>query len=354
MEREPEESHPMIPIKNIYHMLTYAFRALSKDSYQSLATEEFDNIYDLYAAILIKGISTQLRRGLVKEYIRVEDQRSALKGRVDVSASIKEFTMVNHETICQYDEYSANRYMNQILKTTMLVLLNKDIESQRKKEIRKLLLYFSEVDHLYIHSIQWHFRFHRNNQDYQLLLSISRLIIEGHLQRESTGQHRLMTFEEEQKMSQLYEKFLLEYFRKEYPEIQANASHIQWQLDDNYDDLLPQMQSDVTLKKGKKILIIDAKYYTRTSMTQSSFNTPKNRSENLYQIFSYVKNKEADAQFKDCDISGMILYAQADEEVIPNNSYQMSGNRIDVQTLDLSEDFEKIEQQLEIIAEMLN
>lgn len=344
----------MIPIKNIYYMLTYAFRALSKDSYQSLATEDFENIYDLYAAILIKGISTQLRRGLVKEYIRVEEQTSALKGRVDVSESIKGFTMVDNQMVCQYDEYSANSYMNQILKTTMHLLLNQPIESKRKREIRKLLLYFSEVDHLNLYSINWSFRFHRNNQDYQLLLSISRLVIEGHLQSESSGEQSLMTFIDDQRMSRLYEKFLLEYFRKEYPNIQTSASHIQWQLDDDYDDLLPQMQSDVTLMKDKKILIIDAKYYTSTSMTQSSFNTPKNRSENLYQIFSYVKNKEADEQFKDYEVSGMILYAQADEAIIPNNRYQMSGNRIDVKTLDLSVKFEEIEEQLAEIVRLIN
>lgn len=342
----------MIPIKNIYYMLTYAFRALSKDSYQHLATEEFENLYDLYAAILIKGISTQLRRGLVKEYIRVEESTSALKGKIDVSASIKGFTMIQQEMICQYDEYSANSYMNQILKTTMFLLLNREITSKRKREIRKLLLYFSEVDQLDVTTINWSFRFHRNNQDYQLLLAISRLVIEGHLQSEKAGQQHLMTFKDDQKMSRLYEKFLLEYFRKEHPDIQTNASHVQWQLDDDHDDLLPQMQTDVTLIKGSKILIIDAKYYTR--MMQNSFNTPKNRSANLYQIFAYVKNKEADERFSDYEVSGMLLYAQTDEEIIPNNTYQMRGNQIDVQALDLNVEFAEIKEQLDRIARLVD
>lgn len=341
----------MIPIKNIYHMLTYAFRTLSKDSYQSLETEKFENVFDLYAAILIKGVSTQLKRGLVKEYIRVEERTSALKGRVDISESIKDFTMIDSQMVCQYDEYSANTYMNQILKTTMILLLNREIQRIRKKELRKLLLYFSEVDQLDIYSINWRFRFHRNNQDYQLLLSISRLVIEGHLQSEQSGQQSLMAFKDDQRMSRLYERFLLEYFRKEYPEIKSNASHIQWQLDDGYDDLLPQMQSDVILEKGQKILIIDAKYYSK--MTQSYYNTPKNRSEHLYQIFSYVKNKEIELLDKDYEVAGMILYAKTDEKVIPNNRYRMSGNQIYVQALDLNCEFSEIEEQLAEIAQIV-
>lgn len=54
----------MIPIQNIYYMLSYAFRALKEQQYRELATEEFQNTGDLMAAILAKGIAVQLKRGL--------------------------------------------------------------------------------------------------------------------------------------------------------------------------------------------------------------------------------------------------------------------------------------------------
>ena len=111
------------------------------------------------------------------------------------------------------------------------------------------------------------------------------------------------------------------------------------------------MQSDVILEKGQKILIIDAKYYSK--MTQSYYNTPKNRSEHLYQIFSYVKNKEIELLDKDYEVAGMILYAKTDEKVIPNNRYRMSGNQIYVQALDLNCEFSEIEEQLAEIAQIV-
>ena len=37
-----------------------------------------------------------------------------------------------------------------------------------------------------------------------------------------------------------------------------------WALEDDMDDLLPTMQSDVMLTYGDRILIIDAKYYEQT------------------------------------------------------------------------------------------
>ena len=49
-------------------------------------------------------------------------------------------------------------------------------------------------------------------------------------------------------------------------------------------------------------------------------------------------------------VSGLILYAATDEEIQPNKSYMMSQNRISIMTLDLSQEFSKIAEQLNIIA----
>lgn len=56
-------------------------------------------------------------------------------------------------------------------------------------------------------------------------------------------------FFDEQRMCHLYEKFLLEYYRKEHPELSANASQIAWQLDDSENQLLPKMQTDIMLSQ---------------------------------------------------------------------------------------------------------
>ena len=147
-------------------------------------------------------------------------------------------------------------------------------------------------------------------------------------------------------MCRLYEKFLLEYYRKEHPELSANASQIAWQLDDSENQLLPKMQTDIMLSQGNNILIIDAKYYSR--MTQQQYGTNTLHSNNLYQIFTYVKN-EAE-QKKEYIVSGMLLYARTDESIQPDASYQMSGNRIAVKTLDLNCDFKDISEQLDLVA----
>ena len=329
-------------------MLSYAFQILSEQGYKNIETEQFDNVAELCAAILSKGVSLQLKRGLGREYIEDTESLSSIRGRIEISESIKTRSLLKRQLICSYDDFSENSYMNRIIKTTMELLLRADIAKARKKELRKLLVYFGNVDLLDVHTINWKIQYNRNNQTYRMLISICYLVIKGLLQTNTDGTTKLMDFMDEQRMCRLYEKFILEYYRKEFPKLTVNASQIPWALDDGMSDMLPVMQTDIMLSYGNRVLIIDAKYYAHTTQTQYDIRTL--HSANLYQIFTYVKNKEAELANVPHEVSGMLLYARTEEAVQPNNSYQMSGNRISVRTLDLNCEFSEIAMQLDEIA----
>ena len=342
----------MIPIQNVYYMLSYAFRVLNEQGYKSIATEEFHNVAELCASILTKGVSLQLKRGLGKEYISETEARSSPRGKIDVTASIKDLSKVKGQLVCTYDDFSVNSYMNRIIKTTMELLLKSKISPARKKEIKKQLIFFGEVDTLDVHTINWSMRFNRNNQSYRMLVSVCHLVIKGLLQTKSDGSTKLMDFLDDQQMHHLYEKFILEYYNTEYKhlKVKASASMMDWQVDDGFRDLLPKMKTDITLTCGDRTLIIDAKYYERNLSEQ--FGKVSIPTDNLYQIFTYVKTKENElVEVPHEKVAGMLLYAQTEEEGKFNNEYQMMGNRICVRTLDLSGDFQSIKDQLDEIAE---
>lgn len=330
-------------------MLTYSFQILNEQGYKKIDTEEFHNVAELCASILIKGISAQLKRGLGREYIQEQDVLSSLRGKIDITESIKSRTLLKKQMECVYDEFSVNSYMNKILKTTMTLLLSADISKSRKKELKKILVYFDDVDMIDIHAIEWNLQYNKNNQTYRMLISICYLVAKGLLQTKSDGNTKLMDFLDEQRMCRLYEKFILEYYRKEHSDIKATSSQIPWQLDDDINEMLPIMQTDIMLSKNNKVLIIDAKYYAKTLQSQYDVNTIN--SGNLYQIFTYVKNKEVELSKQHHDVAGMLLYAKTDEVIFPDNTYRMSGNTISVKTLDLNCDFNLIAQQLDDIVE---
>ena len=124
-------------------------------------------------------------------------------------------------------------------------------------------MYFNDVNTIDLKSINWKILYDRNNQTYKMLVNICYLVINGLIHTEKSGKVKLMNFSDDQLMSSLYEKFLLNYFKKEHPYLLTHSPHIDWQIDDGMDSLLPKMKTDVTLEYENKILIIDAKFYKK-------------------------------------------------------------------------------------------
>ena len=70
-------------------MLSYAFTTLNQGGYEDIATEEFENIHNLFAAILAKGIGRQLKQGLYREYLNQKETVTAVRGKIDMPGTIQ-------------------------------------------------------------------------------------------------------------------------------------------------------------------------------------------------------------------------------------------------------------------------
>ena len=359
----------MIPIENIYYMLSYYFKfdALNNKIKNIDNIENYDNISELTAQILFRGVKALLKIGLSKEYILYSEPLSTLKGKIDISNSIKTMSMHKKQLICLYDNFSINFYLNKIIKTAICELLKLDIKKESKEELRKILYFFKEVETIDIYKINWNIQYNRNNQIYRILISICHLFIKGLLISDFPERKKrlFLNAQNDEKilnsryMSELYENFILNYYAHEFKkELKSNASQIDWVLDDNYREMLPKMQTDIMLTCGNKILIIDAKYYLNSTSSNNWFDKDKEvnkiYSNHLYQIFSYVKNKSFENE--NYKVSGMLLYAKTNKNNTDiNETYKMSGNKISVRSLDLTCNFKDIEKQLnEIVEEHFN
>ena len=153
-------------------------------------------------------------------------------------------------------------------------------------------------------------------------------------------------------MHRLYEKFVLEYFKRHHTYLdEARAAQVKWDLAPDTEEsmirFLPIMQTDIFLRYKDQVLIIDTKYYGKTMQMQYDKSTL--HSGNVYQIFTYVKNQDV---ANTGNVSGMLLYAKTDEAITPDCSFVMGGNKISVKTLDLNKEFSLIAAQLDRIAEV--
>lgn len=334
-----------ILIKNIYYMLSYAFDALNIKDYEKIDSESFDNINNLFSEILYLGITHQLKRGLYKQYESHKEDLSTLKGKIELKGTIDNLSNGKNKLQCTFDEFSENNEFNQILKTTAYYLIHSpDVGKEKKNKLRIKMAYFSNVELIAPKSIHWsRLTYQRNNRSYRLLMNICYFVLSNLLFTTEKGLYSAATFKQDE-MYHLYEKFILEYYRKAHPELNPNPSPVQWNLNGPEIDFLPGMITDVTLSKNGKTLILDAKYYSHE--LQNNNGRDSFHSDNIYQIFSYVKNKD---KKHEGNVSGMLLYAKVEDEPPLGGSFNIDGNQFEVRTLDLSKEFKSIKAQLESI-----
>lgn len=334
-----------ILIRNIYYMLTYAFQELRKNNYKEIAGEEFEGVYDLFAEILNRGVSYQLKHGLHRRYVERQDSLVTLRGKLDINATMGHYTNGDRHLACEFDEYSEDNEFNRILKSTIgLLIKHPKVKNARRSALRKLLPFFSNVGESDLKRVRWNtFRFDRNSKTYQMLMYICYFIVDNLLLSTETGDYRMHSFSDEH-MCRLYEKFVLEYYRQHHPEFHACARQISWNVSEESScNILPIMQTDIFLTIGERTLIIDTKYYYRSLAV--NYDKEKIHSANLYQIYSYVMNHDVRHEGK---TDGMLLYAKTEDEIQPDGEAPFrDGNIIYFRTLDLNQDFENIKSQLE-------
>ncbi len=339
-------------IKNIYYMLSYAFQVLKQSNYENIASEEFEMVQDLFAVILAKGVAKQLKQGLYREYVIQHENLAVMRGKLDMPETIRNRIQRKQKLACEFDELSENNLLNQIIKTTIYYLIkDKEVSNGYKSDLNKILLFFDNIEILDPSSIEWgRLQYHRNNKNYEMLMNICYFVLDGMLQTTEKGDYRMATFSDEH-MARLYEKFILEYYRRNHTYLsEVRAAKVKWNLTGDNESamiqFLPVMQTDIFLRYNEKILILDAKYYGQT--LQTYFNRQTLHSSNLYQIFTYVKNQDKD---NTGNVAGMLVYAKTMEKITPDCIFNMGGNQIGATTLDLNQEFKIIAKKLDEIAE---
>jgi 5-methylcytosine-specific restriction enzyme subunit McrC len=331
-------------ISNIYYMLAYAFRSLKIGGISNMGNEEFENLHELFAEIIINGMRKQLKRGLPRRYASESEELSNPRGKIDIQSSVRRFTMVRHCLVCEFDEFTEDTPGNRLIKCAVTHLLRQDDVSPHRKHFLKFLHSSMnnvvDVEHIKIPQQR------TGGAEYVMLVNVCRFLLDGMLMNTGNG-YKMREWLTDEAMSSLYEHFLLEYYRRHHSYLNARPAQIAWDMPVIPFDM-PKMQSDVYMTHNGRSLIIDAKFYSRTMAEHRGKKIF--HSHNLYQIYTYVKNED---KAKDGSVSGMLLYAKTDEDVTPDYDGIIGGNGISVKTLDLSKDFSGIRTQLENVASIL-
>lgn len=340
-----------IPIENIYYLLCYAWNKLEEKDRVSISIDDKTELLDLLARVLITGTKILLKRGIDRSYENRSDEISGVKGKLELSATLKSNLHLKQRTICNYDEFSSNILPNQILVTTLYRLTRTvNLDLKIKSEIKTILWMFDNVDIIELQASTFKkITYNRNNAFYGFLLNISELIFNSSLPLEKEGIWKFIDFtRDERKMNQLFEAFIRNFYKREqsvYPTVKKEQIKWRFKISDSENiRYLPLMETDITLENESSKIIMDAKYYSETM--KGRYDKEKINSSNLYQLFSYLLNQRSEHP-KTHKVVGVLLYPTIEQEY--DLKYTYEDHNIFIKTIDLNANWRLIDQRLKDI-----
>jgi len=335
----------IIPIKNIYYMLCYAWDRLDFKDIAEIDSLDSNEIMDLFALVLANGVSYLIRRGFYRQYIPVNEEESIIRGKININESLRKKLWLQGKLFCEYDELSHNVIHNRIIKTTISNLIScEDLNPSLRKNLAKVYKYFDSVERVNLNNKIFKKAFiHRNNRYYSLLIDICEIIYKNLLVDEETGIIKFKEFiRNEKQMALLFENFVRNFYKKEFKNAKIYRENIKWDTDTDEDvEYLPLMQTDISLEKSNEKLIIETKY--KKSAFSYNYDAKKLHSENLYQIFSYIKNVKA-KDTSDSKAVGILLYPKTGDEL--NLEYSIQGHIFRIKTVNLNLHWKEIHERL--------
>ena len=78
-----------IPIQNIYYLLSYAWNKLEENKVVNVSIDDYSQLHNLLARVLINGCYHLFKRGLERDYIINEEVYPGIKGKILFSPKLK-------------------------------------------------------------------------------------------------------------------------------------------------------------------------------------------------------------------------------------------------------------------------
>jgi 5-methylcytosine-specific restriction enzyme subunit McrC len=333
-----------IPIRNVYYLLLYAWNHVGEGEEEVGQEERFTHLHEMFAHVLATLMARLLARGLDRQYREVEAVIGGVRGKLDLTATLKRNHLASARTHCRFDELQYDVLHNRILKATLRSLLGLDIRDELQARIRRLYRKLDAVTDVRISRRDFgRVQLHRNNRAYDFALRLCRLVHENLMIEEGTGRAVFRDFRRDpQQMGALFEAFVYQFFDLEQRRYRVSRPHIAWH-DARGTELnlqrLPVMRTDVLLEAHDRRIILDTKFYAEA--LRGRFESRKVDSGHLYQIFAYLENRTATLREPH---EGILLYPVVDERFAFD--FHLHGHRIGVRSVDLDQPWPAIRRDL--------
>lgn len=136
------------------------------------------NLLNFFVMYFIESMQTQMKKGIYFEYINKIENLNVMRGKILLSTYAKEKGISPMKIRCEYDEYSENNFLNQVLKKACISILCRINDNSIQGKIKKILSYFQNVDLIHIDRKKLlDYKFYKNNDRFKDCYLLARLLL---------------------------------------------------------------------------------------------------------------------------------------------------------------------------------
>ena len=342
-----------IPIRNLWYMLLYAWNQSRLRGRWSVEVENAPTLDALLASILADHLQQRLRIGIGRNYCETEGLIRGIRGRVDFEQSMKRGAIQRGQTVCSFQTYSPNVPKNQIIRSTLarLAILGAfgnglEYAEKLRHRLRTLVRALDGVDMIALKpELVRRQQLQRDDADYRIMLAICYLVAQRQMPTETAGGELLPGLDRDSMTLHLiFEKFVASFYHAHLVgwAVTSQAT-LQWpaKIGSPY---LPALKPDLVLRHCalKRAVVLDTKF-TAAALVQGQWGNWRFSRNHLFQMYAYLRSQEEQSN-ADRQSAGILLYPTAKwalSEVV-----EIQGHRIRWETVDLSQPWEDIEEDL--------
>jgi len=343
-----------IPIRNLWHMLLYAWNEVPIKSHWSMAdVEDAPTLDALLASVLAKLIRQRMRIGLGRSYVDQRQSIRGIRGRINFPESLRGRAFERGEAYCEFQQYSANAPKNQIVRSTLTRLVqtgNFGPDHHKAEQLRHTLRRLTRtLDGIDIIELKLDFirrqQFDHSDNDYRLMLAICELVLQRQMPMEGTGRRTLPAIDHDALiLYNVYERFVANFYRIHLQGHTVKAqSRLSWHA--KYDHpYLPSMQPDLIIQEDRSgdIIVLDTKF-TAKSLLENEWGKEVFDSSHLYQLYAYLSSQKH-VSGKHQKASGILLYPAVHYKL--SERIELQDHVIRIECVDLAAPWRDIERNL--------
>lgn len=182
-----------------------------------------DSVLEILVRLFCRNMWQMVKRGLVRKYLGQSENLPVLRGRLSVARQIRSNLARPDRLACDFDEFSENNLVNQVLRGALRVLLPVVRSPGNQRNLAELLFCFQEVDDLPLSGIPWDaVSTDRLTRHLQPLLNMARIFIEGRSQDVLSGTNSGYTLLFD--MNELFEAYIGAVARKVFSSTSTRVS----------------------------------------------------------------------------------------------------------------------------------